>query len=477
MFDSVSLIIGGEDIRSGSAGTVEVFDPATGETIASLPRAGAPEAAEAARLALDGFREWSALSAFERYKILRKAAEIMRSKAEEAARIMTLEQGKPLALASLEWMSSADLLDWSAEEGRRTYGRLVPPRVPNISLTVQQRPVGPVAIMAPWNFPAWGPMQKIAPALAAGCSIVVKPSEDTPVTAWLIGKCLLEAGVPARAISIIWGSASAISDTLIKAPEIRKISLTGSTRVGRIVAAAAGEQLKKVTMELGGHAPVIVAEDADLESLVPLAVTWKYRNAGQVCVSPTRFLVADKVHDEFVERFVATTEKLVVGPGSDATSQMGPLTTLGQLQTVDAMVQDAVSKGAKLETGGQRIGNAGNFYSPTVVSGMTPDMRAMNDEPFGPIALVSRMPSLDEALEEANRLPVGLGSYAFTRSDETAAKISLGIKAGMLGINHFALALPETPFGGVLDSGFGSEGGTEAILSYTSTMLVTHKHG
>lgn len=210
---------------------------------------------------------------------------------------------------------------------------------------------------------------------------------------------------------------------------------------------------------------------------MPLAVTWKYRNAGQVCVSPTRFLVADKVHDEFVERFVATTEKLVVGPGSDATSQMGPLTTLGQLQTVDAMVQDAVSKGAKLETGGQRIGNAGNFYSPTVVSGMTPDMRAMNDEPFGPIALVSRMPSLDEALEEANRLPVGLGSYAFTRSDGTAAKISLGIKAGMLGINHFALALPETPFGGVLDSGFGSEGGTEAILSYTSTMLVTHKHG
>lgn len=476
MFDQAALIIGGENRRSGSAGLLQVINPATDELIVELPRAGAAEAAEAARLALEGFTEWSAKSAFERYQILRRAAQLMRERAAGAAAVMTREQGKPLAQALAEWNGSADLLDWSAEEGRRTYGRIVPGRAADISLSVLHRPVGPVAVMAPWNFPAWGPMQKIAPALAAGCSIVVKPSEDTPVTAWAIGRCLLDAGVPAKAVSVIWGRASEISDTLIRAPEIRKISLTGSTRVGRIVAAAAGAELKKVTMELGGHAPVIVAADADLDALVPQAVTWKFRNAGQVCVSPTRFLVDDAVHDEFVTRFTAETEKLVIGNGAEAATQMGPLTTLGQLQSVDKLVQDAVAEGARLETGGARIGNTGNFYRPTILSGMTADMRAMNDEPFGPLALVMRTGSLEDALAEANRLPVGLGSYAFTRSDAVAARIAASLHTGMLGLNHFALALPETPFGGVLDSGFGSEGGTEAVQSYMTTMLVTHKH-
>lgn len=476
MLENVALIVGGEHRRHGSAGEVALMDPATDETLATLPRAGKAEAREAAALALEGFAEWSALSAFERYKIMRRAADIMRGKAEEAARMMSREQGKVVAQALLEWNASADLVDWSAEEGRRTYGRIVPPRLKDVTLSVVHRPVGPVAVMAPWNFPAWGPMQKIAPALAAGCSVVIKPSEDTPVTAWLIGCCLLEAGVPAKAVSVLWGSASEISTALVEAPEIRKISLTGSIRVGRIVAAAAGKELKKVTMELGGHAPVIVAEDADLDALVPQAVFWKFRNSGQVCVSPTRFLVADPIHDAFVSRMVAETEKVVVGNGLDPATQMGPLTTLGQLQSVDRMVHDAVSKGAKLETGGARVGNIGNFYKPTILSGVTTEMAAMNDEPFGPLALVARMGSLDDALAEANRLPVGLGSYAFTRSDATAARIAAGIKVGMLGINHFALALPETPFGGVLDSGFGSEGGTEAVQSYMTTMLITHKH-
>ena len=476
MFDQASLIIGGETRSTGSAGTLKVFNPATDELIAELPRGGASEALEAAALAAEGFAEWSAKSAYERYQILRRAAALMRERAEAASEVMTREQGKVRAQALAEWNGCADLLDWSAEEGRRTYGRIVPGRAADISLHVTSRPVGPVAIMAPWNFPAWGPMQKIAPALAAGCSIVVKPSEDTPVTAWAIIRCLLDAGVTPKALSLVWGRASEVSDALVKAPQIRKISLTGSTRVGRIVAASAGQELKKVTMELGGHAPVIVAADADLDALVPLAVTWKFRNSGQVCVSPTRFLVDDAVHDAFVSRFVAETEKLVVGDGMEASTQMGPLTTLGQLQSVDTMVHEAVAEGAKLETGGERIGNRGNFYRPTILSGMTPRMRAMNDEPFGPLALVMRTGSLDEALAEANRLPVGLGSYAFTRSDATAAKVASTMYAGMLGLNHFALALPETPFGGVLDSGFGSEGGTEAVQSYLTTMLVTHKH-
>ncbi len=476
MFDQVSLLIGGEVRHHGSAGTLKVLDPATEEVVAELPRAGASEAAEAAVAAQEGFVAWSSLSAFERYQILRRAAQIMREKAAEAGPIMTREQGKVLGQALAEWNSSADLLDWSAEAGRRAYGRIVPGRAADISLSVFSRPVGPVAVMAPWNFPAWGLMQKIAPALSAGCSIVVKPSEDTPITAWLIGRCLIEAGVPQKAVSVIWGRASEISDALVKAPEIRKVSLTGSIRVGRIVAAAAGAELKKVTMELGGHAPVIVADDADLDTLVPAAVIWKFRNAGQVCVSPTRFLVDDQIHDEFVSRFTTETEKLVVGNGLDAATQMGPLTTLGQLQSIDQLVQESVAAGATLETGGARVGNVGNFYKPTILSGMTSDMRAMNDEPFGPLALVMRTHSLTAALEEANRLPVGLGSYAFTRSDSNAARIASSMHAGMLGINHFALALPETPFGGVLDSGFGSEGGTEAIQSYLTPMLVTHKH-
>lgn len=473
MYPEARLIIGGEERATGSAGTVQVTDPATDEVLASLPKAGHAEAVEAAALSLDGFREWSATSAFDRGKILRRAADLMRQRTEEAALTLTLEQGKPLAQARLEWNASADLLDWFAEEGRRAYGRVVPSRVPNIALTVLRRPVGPVAAFAPWNFPAWGPMQKIAPALAAGCSVVVKPSEDTPATAWHIARCLLDAGLPPKAVSVIWGSASELSETLIKSDEIRKVSLTGSIRVGRIVAGLAGQYLKKVTMELGGHSPVIIARDADLDKLVPMAAQWKFRNAGQVCVSPTRFLVEDAVHDDFVAGLAAAAAKLKVGAGRDEGTDMGPLCTRNQRNTISGLVEDARAAGARVETGGEAIGNTGNFYSPTVVSGMTSAMRAMNDEPFGPLALVARVSSIDEALAEANRLPVGLGSYAFTSSQSTAARITREIKVGMLAINHFALSLPETPFGGVLDSGFGSEGGIEGLDAYLTTMTVT----
>lgn len=473
MYPEARLIIGGEERASGSAGTLAVTDPATDQTLATLPKAGASEAAEAAALSPEGFHEWSAVSAFDRGKILRRAAELMRARTEAAALTLTLEQGKPLQQARLEWNAAADLLDWFAEEGRRSYGRVVPSRVPHIQLTVHRRPVGPMAAFAPWNFPAWGPMQKIAPALAAGCSVVVKPSEDTPATAWHIGHCLLEAGVPPKAISVIWGDTPAISDTLIRSDEIRKVSLTGSIRVGRIVAALAGQYLKKVTMELGGHAPVIVAKDADLDALIPMAAQWKFRNAGQVCVSPTRFLVEDAVHDDFVAGLAVAAAKLKIGAGTEAGTEMGPLCTRNQRNVVSGLVEDARAAGARVETGGEAIGNVGNFYSPTVISGMTPAMRAMNDEPFGPVALVSRVSSLDEALAEANRLPVGLGSYAFTRSQATAARITREIKVGMLALNHFALSLPETPFGGVLDSGFGSEGGIEGMDAYLTTMSVT----
>ena len=473
MYPEAGLIIGGESRKSGSAGVLEVTDPATDEVLAALPKAGQWEAAEAATISLQGYGEWSAISPYERSRVLRRAADLMRARAEEAARCMTLEQGKPIAQSRLEWASSADLLEWFAEEGRRVYGRIIPGRVAESDLRVLRKPVGPVAALAPWNFPAWGMMQKIAPALAAGCSVVAKPSEATPITTWHIAMCLLEAGLPPRAISVIWGSSSLLSEVLIKAPEIRKVSLTGSTRVGRIVAAMAGEYLKKVTMELGGHAPVIVARDADMSKLIPLAAQWKFRNSGQVCVSPTRFLVEDAVYDSFVDGLAEAAGKVKVGHGLEEGTTMGPLCTRNQRNVISAMVADARAKGARVVAGGDAIGNTGNFHAPTVVAEAHSGLLAMNDEPFGPLALVARVGSIDEALAEANRMPIGLGSYAFTSNAHTAAKITRSIKAGMLAINHFAIALPETPFGGVLDSGFGSEGGIEGLEAYTSTMTVT----
>ena len=473
MYPKAGLIIGGESRFNGSAGVLEVTDPATDEVLAALPKAGVAEAAEAAEISLQGYGDWSAVSPYERSKVLRRAADLMRARSEQAARCMTLEQGKPIAQSRLEWASSADLLEWFAEEGRRVYGRVIPGRVAESDLRVLRKPVGPVAALAPWNSPAWGMMQKIAPALAAGCSVVAKPSEATPVTTWHIATCLLEAGLPPRAISVIWGSSSLLSEVLIKSPEIRKVSLTGSTRVGRIVAALAGEYLKKVTMELGGHAPVIVARDADMDKLIPLAAQWKFRNSGQVCVSPTRFLVEDAVYDSFVDGLAEAAGKVKVGHGLEEGTTMGPLCTRNQRNVISAMVADARAKGARVVAGGDAIGNTGNFHAPTVVAEAHSGLLAMNDEPFGPLALVARVGSVDEALAEANRMPIGLGSYAFTSNAHTAAKISRSMKAGMLAINHFAIALPETPFGGVMDSGFGSEGGIEGLEAYTSTMTVT----
>lgn len=473
MYPETGLIIGGVSRSTGSAGVLEVTDPATDEVLAVLPKAGLSEVSESCETALKGFAEWSAFSPYDRSKILRRAADLMRARSEDAARCLTLEQGKPLAQARLEWGGAADLLDWFAEEGRRTYGRIIPGRVTESELRVLRKPVGPVAALAPWNFPAWGMMQKIAPALAAGCSVVAKPSEATPVTTWHIAVCLLEAGLPPNAISVIWGSSSTLSDALIKSPEIRKVSLTGSTRVGRIVASLAGEYLKKVTMELGGHAPVIVARDADMSKLIPLAAQWKFRNAGQVCVSPTRFLVEDAVYDDFVEGLSQAAARVKVGHGLEDGTAMGPLCTRNQRNVISAMVADARAKGARVTAGGDAIGNVGNFHAPTVIADAHSDLLAMNDEPFGPLALVARVGSIDEALAEANRMPVGLASFAFTTNAHTAAKITRTVKAGMLGINHFSLGLPETPFGGVMDSGFGSEGGIEGLEAYTTPMLVS----
>lgn len=467
------LIIGGRERSQGSAGTLHPLDPATAVPLQELPRASRAEALEAAEAAALGQLDWSALSAFERYTILRRAASAMREDSERGALAITREQGKPLEQARTEWLASADLLDWHAEEGRRLYGREVPSRSPNLHLRVLPRPIGPVAALTAWNFPAWGVMQKMGAALAAGCSVVVKPAETSPTPTWLIARALLDAGVPPRAISVLWGEPEAIAETLIAAPQIRAVTLTGSATAGRQVASAAGKALKKVVMELGGHGPVVITRDADLQRLVAEAARWKFRNAGQVCVSPTRFIVEAPLYEAFVEGFAAAAAQLRVGPGDDPSSQMGPLTTERQLRHIEALVADAAERGARICCGGQRLHRPGFFHAPTVLADVPLEARAMNEEPFGPLALVTRVESLEQALVEANRLPVGLGAYLFSNQPAAIAEATAKLHCGMLAINHFALSMPEMPFGGVRDSGFGSEGGSEGVHAFTSPQAIS----
>jgi len=346
-------------------------------------------------------------------------------------------------------MASADIIEWFAEEGRRTYGRLIPARLPGVYQMAFKDPVGPVAAFTPWNFPINQVVKKMSAALAAGCSIIVKAPEETPASPAELIRAFADAGVPAGVVNLVYGVPSEISEYLIP------------------------HHMKRVTMELGGHAPVIVFDDADIESAAKIMVAAKYRNAGQVCISPTRFLVQEGVYDKFIKQFVDGAKAITVGNGLDAGSTMGSLANDRRITAIEGMVQDAVGKGAKLATGGNRVGNKGYFFEPTVVTDVPKSARAMSDEPFGPLALISPFAKFDDAAEEANRLPFGLASYAFTKSAKTATAIGAAVEAGMMSINSFALALPETPFGGMKDSGYGSEGGTEGIDAYLSTKFIT----
>lgn len=474
MYPSTQLFIDGR-WRDGAAGrTLDVLNPATDETIGVVAHAETADLDEAVAAAERGFGIWRAVCAFDRSAVLRRAAGLLRDRADVLAAVMTTEQGKPTREAKIEILLSADFLDWCAEEAKRAYGRLIPARAPGVIQTVVREPVGPVAAFTPWNFPMSQVVKKIAPALAAGCSIIVKAAEDTPGSAAGLVQALADAGVPAGALALVFGDPAAISAYLIPHPVIRKVSFTGSVPIGKRLAALAGEHMKRATMELGGHGPAIVCDDVDIEAVSTTLVGSKFRNAGQVCVSPTRFLIHDKVYDQFVERFTAKTKAVRVGNGLDPETTMGPLISQRRLQAVESLVADARQAGADVTTGGNRIGNTGNFLEPTVVAGVTRTMRAMNEEPFGPLALLRPFTDLAEAIAEANRLPFGLAAYAFSRSAKTVAMLSSGLETGMLTINHIGLALPETPFGGVKDSGYGSEGGSEALEPFLTTKFVTH---
>jgi len=473
MYTDIQLQIAGQWVGGAAGATIQILNPATGDAIGTVAKAEKADLDRALAAAEAGFRVWKKVSGFDRYKILRKAAELLRARAEAIAQNMTLEQGKPLAEARMEANAAGDIVDWFAEEARRTYGRVIPARVESVQQLVIKEPVGPVAAFTPWNFPINQAVRKVSAALAAGCSIILKGPEETPAACAALVQAYLDAGVPEGVVQLVYGVPSEISEYLIPHPVIRKITFTGSTPVGKHLSMLAGAHMKRITMELGGHSPAIVCEDADIDRAVALLSAAKFRNAGQVCTSPTRFLVHESAYERFVAGFVQVAKGLKVGDGMDKDTQMGPLANNRRVQAMEMFVSDAVSKGAKIQAGGKRIGNKGNFFEPTVLTEVPLDARIMNEEPFGPVVPILPFRDLDAALVEANRLPYGLAAYAYTRSSNTIATLSAGFESGMVSVNHHGLALPEAPFGGVKDSGYGSEGGIEAMEAYLNAKFVT----
>ncbi len=473
MYPNVNLFIDGAWKPAAGGKTLAVLNPATGEPIGALAHAEKPDLDAALAAAQKGFAAWRKVSAFERYRTMRKAADNLRGRASEIATLMTMEQGKPLAESKAETLAGADVIDWFAEEARRAYGRTIPARMDGVWQLEVKEPVGPVAAFTPWNFPINQAVRKMSCAIATGCSIILKGPEETPAACAALVDAFVEAGIPAGVINLVFGVPAEISAYLIPHPIIRKVSFTGSVAVGKQLAALAGAHMKRVTMELGGHAPAVVFADADVDAAVKILSANKYRNAGQVCVAPTRFMVQEPVYAQFVDKFVAAAKSLKVGDGLKADTRMGPLAHSRRLDAIEGFVADAVAKGAKVATGGRRIGNKGYFFEPTVLTEVPRDARIMNEEPFGPVAIVNAFRTFEEATEEANRLPYGLAAYAYTRSTKTAAAIGHAIESGMVSINHHGLALPETRFGGVKDSGYGSEGGADALEAYLNTKFIT----
>lgn len=473
MYSERGMFIDGAWRRTGGAGENSVTDPSSGELLGAAPAASASDTGDAISAASRAFEAWSATSAWTRADILHKVADVMSSTTEAAARTMTLEAGKPLAQSRREWQLSIDQFRWYAEEARRVYGRIVESRVPGGRIEVTHEPIGVVAAFTAWNFPAVLIARKVAPALAAGCSVIVRPSREVPGVAMAIFDCLAKAGLPAGVANLVIGSTDDTYRVLMESPIVRKVSLTGSTEVGQQMIRDAAATMKRVSMELGGNAPMIVFEDADLDKALDLAVPTKFANAGQVCVTPDRFYVHEKLYKPFAEGFSARTKALKVGPGLDETSQMGPLINKRRRDAIEAIVQDARDRGGEIVTGGARPAdrNAGFFFQPTVITGLPDDAKALAEENFGPIAAITPFASDDEAYRRANDSPYGLSAYAFTRSAARAREAVARIQSGMVGINSFALAAAEAPFGGIRYSGMGREGGTEGIGDYSNVKL------
>jgi succinate-semialdehyde dehydrogenase/glutarate-semialdehyde dehydrogenase len=475
MYEDLSLYINGQFLKGGGRKEQDIINPATDEVIGKLPHATKEDLDLALASAQKAFQTWKRSSPIERSRILRKVAELSRARANDIGRNITLDMGKPLAEAVGEVTVCSEHADWAAEECRRIYGRVIPPRVEGVRQLVLKEPIGVVAAFSPWNFPFNQAIRKIVSALGAGCTIIIKGPEDTPSAVVAIARLFHEAGLPPGCLNVVWGVPSEVSTYLIHSPIVRKISFTGSVPVGKHLAAMAGSLMKPATMELGGHSPVIVMDDADVEGAADVLAASKFRNAGQVCVSPTRFYVQEKAYDKFVARFLDKVSKLKVGPGLEADTKMGPLAFKRRVPAIAGFVEDADSRGAKILAGGHNLGDKGSFFEPTVVDEPPDDSKLMTEEPFGPIMGLKRFKQIDEAIEKANSLPFGLAAYAFTSSTKNATKLGDNLESGMVTINHLGFALAETPFGGVKDSGHGSEGGSETFDGYLVTKFVTQK--
>ena len=475
MYPELSLLIDGEWIGQGGRRSLSVTNPATGEEIGQLPVATLRDIDQAAKAAASAFAGWKSETPFERARILLRIAELLRRDAATIAPILTMEQGKPLREAQAEISGAADIFEWMAEEGKRVYGRIVGSRIPGADQMIFRQAVGPIAAFAPWNFPVILSSRKIATALAAGCTVVIKPAEETPRSLVALARICMEAGLPPGVLNVVFGEPSEISESLIKNPIIRKVSFTGSVTVGRHLATLAGKEMKKITLKLGGHSPVIVMPDVDTEKLADISVAAKVRNAGQVCFSPTRYFVHEDGYAQFVDAFAARASALNVGNGLHDNTEMGPLANERRVLAMRGLTENARSQGAKLVCGGYSTRSddeRGNFWQPTILSDVPDSAEIMINEPFGPIAAIVSFAKLEDAVQRANATDYGLGSYAFTNDAKSARYIQKHIQAGSISINTFAMTPPEMPFAGIKQSGTGVEMGAEGLSEYFDTKSV-----
>lgn len=467
-------MIAGRDTAASDGGTYDVVNPADTAVIATAPQATREDTRHAIDAAAAAFPAWSATNSWQRAAILRKAATAINDRLDDIAQAITRETGKPLAQAKGEVVQTVELFDWCADEARRIYGQILAGRTPNTQHQVTHEPVGVVAAFTAWNFPVLLMSRKIAPALAAGCTIICRPADEAPGGALIVAQCLRDAGVPDGVVNVLTGLPQDISEEVMADPRVRKISFTGSIPVGKLLARAAADTLKRVSLELGGHAPVIVHEDVDPIWAARQSAIGKFRNAGQVCASPTRFLVHESGFDAYVAAFVTEAERLKLGDGMDSATDMGPLINMKRLQSVEELIEDARQRGAVIATGGQRSSRFqdGYFYEPTVIVDAPADARVMQEEPFGPIALINRFDDVDDAIHRANQTEFGLAAYVLTGSLELAQHTAKGLEAGVIGVNSFVASSAETPFGGIKQSGYGREGGPGALDDYLSTKYV-----
>ncbi len=471
--EKIEMLINGRWCQGSEGKSQPLLNPATEDVLADVPHASASDLDEALNASAEGFKVWRDTTAHARQAIMEKAARLMEDRIDDIAKTLTMEMGKPLAESKIEMGFVIEATRWYAEEGKRAYGRIVPARVPGTRQMVMKEPVGPACAFVAWNFPGTNVIRKVAGALGAGCSMLIKPSEETPGTAIGIARCFQDAGLPPGVLNVVFGVPDNVSRHVLGSWIPRKMSFTGSIPVGKHLQKLAADTMKRCTMELGGHSPVVVFDDADIENALNVTAGFKFRNAGQVCISPTRFFVQDKVYKTFVDGFTDRAKALNVGNGLEDGVQMGPLIDTRRLPIMEDFVSDARDHGANITTGGERIGNQGYFYAPTVLSDVPDQARIMIDEPFGPVAPITHFDTFDEVVERANSLPFGLASYVFTSDGGKAAKIGQALETGLVGVNHPMVATPETPFGGVNESGYGSEGGIEGLDAFLRTKFVT----